>query len=210
MVPAAVFDTNSFVAVEYILDEWRNIQTDEKWRHRWATAQECSQLKFGGLTDREIEAYRDRNARAHIIVKDNETVAYAWVIQESWDVFGWAQIRCAPGEIYSAGAYVAVAHRGRRLQGELRKFGWSQLADEGYERAVTFVEMLNRSSLRSQVKPARRYIGRLWYIRILGLVIYSIDGKWGAGFWNKDRPFELSFDMFDRAAPSRPPKGAAT
>ena len=209
-VPAAIFDTNSFVAVDYDLDEWQDVRPDEKWQHHWVADRNYHQLKFGGLSDREIQSYRDRNARAHTVSKNGEIVAYGWVIQDFWDVFGWVRVRLAPGEIYSGGAFVAHAHRGQRLQGELRKFAWSQLAGEGNKRVVTFIEMLNRSSLRSQVKPARRYVGRLWYVRVLGLVIYRINGKWGAGFWNHARPFELSFDTFDRAAPSHPPKGAAT
>jgi len=209
-IPHWVFDTNSLVAVDYDLDEWRDIRPDDKWQHHWATEEDIDQLKFGGLSDDDIQAFRDYNTRAHVISKDGETVAYAWVIPEFWDVFGWARVRLAPGEIYAAAAYVAPAQRGQRLQGELRKFAWSELAGEGYKRVVTFVEMLNRSSLRSQVKPARRYIGRLWYIRLLGLVVYRIDRKWGAGVWNRNRPLELSFDMFDRTAPSRPPEGAAT
>lgn len=209
-IPHWIFDTNSLVAVDYDLEEWRDIRPDEKWQHRWATEQDTDQLKVGGLSDREIQTFLDYNARAHVISKGCEIVAYAWVIPEFWDVFGWARVRLAPGEIYSAAAYVAPAQRGQRLQGELRKFAWSKLAGEGNTRVVTFVEMLNRSSLRAQVKPARRYVGRLWYVRILGLVIHSIDGHWGAGFWNHNRPFELSFDVFDRISASRPPEGAAT
>lgn len=209
-IPNWIFDTNSLVAVDYDLEEWRDIRPDEKWQHRWAAEQDTDQLKVGGLSDREIQIFREHHARAQLILKDGESIAYAWLIPDFWDVFGWARVRLAPGEIYAAAAYVAPAQRGQRLQGELRKFAWSELAREGNKRVVTFVEMLNRSSLRSQMKPARRYIGRLWYVRLLGLVVYRIDRKWGAGVWNRNRPLELSFDMFDRTAPSRPPEGAAT
>jgi GNAT superfamily N-acetyltransferase len=203
-VPSWIFDMNSQVAVDYDLDEWRDIQLDEKWQHRWATDQDYDLLKMGGLSDREIQNYRDHNARAHFISKDGETIAYSWLVEDCWEVFEWARVRLAPGEIYASSAYVAPAHRGQRLRGELRKFAWRELAEEGNKRVVTFVEMLKRSSLRSQVKPARRYVGRVWYMRLLGLVIYRIDGKWGAGFWSLARPFERSFDMCDRYAPSRP------
>jgi hypothetical protein len=209
-LPSSIFDFNSLVAIDYDLDEWRDIRPDEKWQHRWATDQDYDQLKIGGLTDREIQTFLDHDGRAHLISKNGETVAYGWLIKDFWNVFGWVRVRLAPGELYSAAGYVAPAHRGQRLQGELRKFAWSQMAGEGNKRIVTFIEMLNRSSLRAPVKPARRYVGRLWYARVLGLVIYRLDGKWGTGFWNLDRPFELSFDIFDRNVPSRPPKGAAT
>ncbi len=209
-IPHWVFDINSLVAVDYDLEEWREVLPDEKWQHRWAGEQDDDQLKIGGLSDQDIQTFRVYNARAHLITKDGETVAYSWVIPDFWDILGWARVRLAPGEFYAAAAYVARAHRGQRLQGELRKFAWSQLAGEGHKRVVTFIEMLNRSSLRGQVKPARRYVGRFSYVRLLGLVVYRIDGKWGAGTWNRARPLDLSFDMFDRSAPSRPPKGAAT
>jgi|LWDU01.1.fsa_nt_gi GNAT superfamily N-acetyltransferase len=99
-------------------------------------------------------------------MKDGETVAYNWIIPDYWDIYAWIRVRLATGEWYAAGTHVVRAYRGQRLQGKLRKFAWSQLANEGHTRAVTFVERLNRSSLRSQVKPARRYVGRLTFLRI--------------------------------------------
>ena len=158
------------------------------------------------MSDTEIQSFRRLNARAHVIVKDGETVAYSWLVPDSRYIFDWIQVVLAPGELYSSGAFVAHSYRGQRLQGELRKFGWSQVANENYGRVVTFIERLNRSSLKSQVKPARRYVGRLTYLRLLGLVIYNLDGNWGIGFWNRRNPFKLSFDIFDRSV-SRPPKG---
>jgi len=209
LVPHWVFDSNSLVAVDYDLEEWLVVRPDEKWHHMWVDEQDDHLIENGGLSDADIRKYRLHNGRAHIVVQDDETAAYSWVIPNQWDIYDWIRVRLAPGEFYAAGTFVAHTFRGQNLQGEIRKFAWSQLAIEGQSRVMTFVERLNRSSLRSQVKPARRYVGRLTYVRLLGLVIYSLDGKWRAGFWNRHRPFEISFDMFDRSV-SRAPKGAAT
>ena len=55
-----------------------------------------------------------------------------------------------------------------------------------------------RIALRTGVPSPRRFLGRISFVRLLGLVIYCRDGrKWGAGLWNERRPFELSFDDFD-------------
>ena len=117
---------------------------------------------------------------------------------DNWELFGWLRLRLLPEEVYGARAFVAPAFRGQRLHSETCKFSFSHLAGEGVTRFVTFIEALNRSSLRADVVHPRRYIGRIAYIRLLGFVIYRTNRGWSAGFWNKSRPRELWLEAFDR------------
>ena len=93
---------------------------------------------------------------------------------------------------------MAPEFRGRRIHSQTRYFAYSALSGLGYTSIVALIEHLNRSALRAGQGGIRRYVGRLSYVRLLGLVVYRLDDKWGAGFWNRAHPFELSFDMFDR------------
>ncbi len=154
-------------------------------------------LTHGGLSIAEVRAFWDRGARASICVHDGRLVGYSWHTSDNYLAYDWIRIRLN-GQIYVSTAYLAPEFRGRRIHSENRYFAFPALGELGYDRVISLIESLNRSSLHSGRDEPRHYVGRIWYLRLLGLVIYRIDNKWGAGFWHRGRPFDLSFDVFDR------------
>jgi hypothetical protein len=196
-VPDWLFDINSLIAIEIDFAEWRQPPTAAEWPHRWADESDLEVLTRGGLSETEVRAFFAQGARAALCAKDGKLVGYTWYPTSDWTAFGWIRI-VLEGEVYAAAAYIAPEFRGRSLHNETRRFAYPALAALGYTRLVSFAEHLNRSTMRAGRTSNRRYIGRLSYVRLLGLVIFRLDGKWGAGFWNRRRPMELSFDVFDR------------
>lgn len=214
VIPFDILRVNHIVAVEAslagVLKAWQGEPLSDRYRHRWSTGEDLDLLTCGGLSAEEVRDYLDAGARAVITTLDREIVGYSWYVPEVWMSEGWLRVTIAANEIWGGHAYTAPKHRGQRIQTEVRKFAYPRLIAEGYERVLGFVAVLNRSSLRAGLTSARKYVGRIFYIRLLGLVIYRIDRKWGAGFWNEAWPYDLSFDVFDREAPSRPPKAASS
>lgn len=196
-IPAWMFDINSLVAVEIDFTDWQQPPPAAEWPHRWADESDVKLLTQGGVSEVKVRAMLAEGARVALCTKDGKLVGYVWCMTGQCTVFGWIRV-LLDGDVYGAAAYVAPEFRGRNLRNESRRFTYPELTALGYSRAVSFIEHFNRSSMRSGRTSDRRYIGRLSYLRILGLVIYRIDSHWGAGFWNQSRPFELSFDIFDR------------
>ncbi len=196
-VPAWLFDINSLVAVEVDFTEWHEPPPAPEWPHRWAGENDVEFLNQGGLSETEVRAMLAEGAHVALCTKDDKLVSYVWCLTGQCSVFDWIKV-LLEGDIYGAAAYVAPEFRGRNLRNETRRFTYPGLINLGYSRSFSFVEHLNRSSMRTGRASYRRYIGRLSFLRILGLVIYRIDSQWGAGFWSRSRPFELSFDIFDR------------
>lgn len=196
-VPSWLFDFNSLIAIENDLTGGKFQTESGEWPHRWAEETDLEILTQGGLPADQVRAFWDQGGRAAVCAKDGRLVTYTWYLPGGHTVFGWLRI-VGDRQMYSTASFVAPEFRGRRIHSETRYFAYSALAGLGYTRITGFIENLNRSALRAGQGGIRRYIGRLSYVRLLGLVIYRLDGKWGAGFWNLTRPYDLSFDVFDR------------
>ncbi len=196
-IPLWLFDTNSLIAVEIDFTDWRAPAVAAEWPHRWADERDLALLTQGGMSEDEVRTLMAQGGRAALCAREGKLVGYVWCLTDHYIAFDWIRV-VLDGDVYGAAAYVAPELRGRNLHNETRRFAYPALRDLGYTRAISFVEHLNRSSMRAGKTSDRRYIGRLTYVRLLGLVVYRLDGKWGAGFWNRARPFDLSFGVFDR------------
>lgn len=196
-VPVWLFDTNSLIALELDFADWREPPASAEWPHRWADESDLEFLTQGGLSAAEVRAFFTQGARAALCTQGDKLVGYTWYLPSRCTVFGWIRANFEQ-RLYGAAAYVAPEFRGRRLHMETRKFAYPALTALGYTGIASFIEHFNRSSMRTGKDSPRRHIGRLTYVRLLGVVAYRLDGKWGAGFYNRRRPFELSFDVFDR------------
>jgi hypothetical protein len=198
-VPSWVFDTNSVLAVKLSFADDRSAQEDPKWPHRWGAESDLPVLTQSGIAPETVRSLFREGARVAMCEKDGTLVAYTWFLTQPHVVYDW--IRVAPQDapfIYLA--YVSPAFRGQHIHLETRLFAYAALAELGYSGIISFIEHLNRSSLRTGKTTPRRYLGRLTYVRVLGFTIYRLDGKWGAGFYGPTRPFELDFDeAFDEA-----------
>ena len=211
-MPSNIFRFNQIVAVEApiaaVLETWQGEPPNDRYEHRWSTGADVVSLTCGGLSSEKIRKYLNADGCVVITTLDGEVAGYAWWISKSWTSEGWLRVTPATGELWAEHAYTVPEHRGKRIQRQIRKFAYPQLIAQGCERVLGFVDVLNRSSLQAGSTPARKYVGRVLYVRVFGLVFYRIDRKWGAGVWNEARPYDLNFDVFDRDGPSRSPKAA--
>ncbi len=123
-------------------------------------------------------------------------VAYAWYLPKEWSIHGWIKVILGQ-KVYAASAYVATEYRGRKIAVETQKFAYPALASLGFTGVISFIEHLNQNSLRSIRNTPRTLIGRVFYVRLLGLVVYCLDGRWGVGFWNRRHPLELRVEDLD-------------
>jgi len=211
VLPEHIFTVNQIIAVEdSIADVIAGLGDrvpDACYRQRWSTGEDREALAWGGQSAQEVAAYYDHGgARAVITTKadqmgSDKMVGYAWLMTKDWTSQGWMRVKLAPNEVWGGFIFTAPEHRGKRILAGVRQFSYPRLITEGYDKVLVFVSALNRSSLRAGGTPGRKYVGRIFYIRLLGLVIYRIGRKWGAGFWNQQRPYAFSYDMFDRKAP---------
>jgi hypothetical protein len=196
-VPNWLFDFNSLIAMENDLTAGDFPAESGEWPHRWAEESDLELLTQGGLSANEVRALFAQGGRAALCGHDGKLITYTWYQPDGYTVFGWLRISL-DHQVYSTATFVAPEFRGRRIHSQTRYFAYAALSDLGYTGIVALIEHLDRSALRAGQGGLRRYIGRLTYVRLLGLVIYRLDDKWGAGLWNRARPFELSFDVFDR------------
>jgi len=196
LLPPWLFDANSLIAHEVKFSECRLPPANEEWLHRWANKDDLELLTQSGLSAKEVHALLDQGGYAAMCAKDGKLVASTWYLPNPYVTYNW--VRVVPDQaLYVAAAYVAPEFRGRRLHLETRKFAYAALADLGYNGIISFVEHLNKSSLRTGGVTPRRYLGRLSYLRLLGTVVYRFDGKWGVGFWNRSQPLNVRFQDLD-------------
>jgi len=191
--PSWLIDINSLIATQGDFEDQNLGPSAEEWPYRWADRDDLELLTQGGLSTDEVRAFLDRGAHGAMCAKNGKLIACTWYVPTPYISFGWISV-ILDQVLYVAAAYVAPEFRGRRIQSQTRNFAYPALADLGYIGVFSFTEHLNRSMIRARGNSIVRHIGRLSYARLLGLVIYNLDGKWGAGFWNRNQPFVLSID----------------
>lgn len=198
-VPSWLFDANSLIANRVRFDETELPSADPEWPHRWASASDLDLLTQSGIPADTVRSFFREGAYGALCEKDGKLVAYTWYLTQPRTANDW--IRVVPKDApYVFLAYVSPEFRGRGIYLETRLFAYPALAELGYTGTFSFVDHLNRSSLRASKATPRRYVGRLSYVRILGFAVYRLGGKWGAGFYGPKRPLALDFDTaFDGA-----------
>jgi hypothetical protein len=159
--------------------------------------------------------------RPVLLERDGELVTYVWYLPNGAPHSEWIWIVPGPGQLVPTGHQVLPKFRGQRIYQKTQNFAYRQLQAEGYTGFPSFAEAFNRSTLRAgeagrDGAGPRRYVGRISYLRVLGLVIYKMSGnsgarKWGAGLWNRQRPYRLSFEFFhQKDATQRVPSSKTT
>lgn len=210
LVPAWLFDANKLAVCETDLSEWRGAAPAPGWNYRWATPADTELLTSRGRSVDEVERFFAHGARGTILEIDGNLIANNWVIPNHWTCFDWIRFELGPTELYGASSFVAPEYRGRQVHQQTRSFAYGCMAGQGYERVFTLIEALNRSSLRAGAGKPRRYLGYLSYVRVLGLVVFHLNGTWRVGFWNARRPFSLTHDLLAPERAAAIPKTAST
>lgn len=205
-IPAWVFDYNSLYALEIHFDEWNFIPTPADWPYRWGSVDDAELLTGGGFSLEYVRYLFSCGGRPVLLERDGELVTYVWYLPNGGLHADWIWIVPREGDVVTKGHQVLPKFRGQRIYQKTQNFSYSELMSQGYACIPSFAETLNTSTLRAGEAGRagagpRRYIGKVSYLRMLGLVIYKFSGnsgarKWGAGFWNRARPYRLSFDFF--------------
>ncbi len=198
--PGPILTINVAVAVETnlpaILEDWKDEPRNDALVHRWGSKDDLDQLTMGGLSRKRVLAAFDDGERAVVTTKNGEPVGYFWVFPNAKTYDGWWRVNLEPDEIVSWHVYVAPEYRGERWFREARRFAFPQLIDEGFKCMLGFIDALNRSSRRAGASSRRKEVGRLNIFRLLGLTIYRLAPRWGAGFWSERRPCQFQSAEF--------------
>lgn len=204
--PPWIFDFNSLHALEVHFEDWDFVPTPDDWPYRWGTEEDAELLTGGGFSLEYVRYLFSCGGRPVLLEKDGELATYVWYLPHGGLHADWIWIVPGPGEVVTKGHQVLPKFRGQRIYQKTQNFAYSQLQAEGYTGLPSVVEALNRSTLKAGASGRdgagpRRYIGRVSYLRILGLVIFRMSGdlgakKWGVGFWSQKHPYRLSFDFF--------------
>jgi GNAT superfamily N-acetyltransferase len=201
VVPARIFDVNRILIIaaslDAIFDEARDLPARPELHHRWAGQQDFELLKSGGLKAQEVQKYMDAGGRAVLTTTNDELAGYYWAVPNCWDHYGWLRFRVAPNINWGGHNFVAPKFRGKGIAGEISRFAFRQLRDEGYVRSIGAIQSLNRSSLRVWSSPASQLIGVIFYIRLGALIIYRKNGRWGVGFYGGGRPLEVNVEELE-------------
>jgi len=197
---------NALHALELCFDGWNIKPIHEDLPFRWGTEEDTELLMQGGMSEDYVRDLFSGGARPALLEDDGELITYVWFSPNGSSQAGWIWVVPRQDGIASKAHQVMPNFRGQRYFQKVRNFAYLQLQAQGHSAVATVIEVLNRSSLRAIEVECEggvpwQFVGKIAFLRILGLVVFRVSGpsgtlKWGAGFWTRNRPYRLSFDIF--------------
>ncbi len=195
-VPQRLFSVNSSYVFEGQPDDWADSDKMDP-DMRWATPDDLPLLDATGL---DLQIFRDRFARGAftaIFVRDGKVISYYCLEDGSHNLHDWLRYRLSPREIWVVDVWVAPEHRGQRIHGRIYALTNRTLVQGHYDRELSTVNALNRNSMRATLRAGHRIIGRIFYVRILGLTFVRAGRITRLGFWGPKALLDLPADVFD-------------
>jgi GNAT superfamily N-acetyltransferase len=158
--------------------------------------QEITEDDFGpfGETESAKARFRARFRNGHrvwILMDKEEAVAQDVLGGSSRRVAKWLIIEGEDGDIWSEFIDVVPSYRGRGLGPGLRRHVARECARAGVKRMLGLIDATNRNSYRALGKLGYVPIGRLRYLRILGLAVIRIGKTWRLGGWQAETPLQI-------------------
>lgn len=180
---------------------------------RWADRHDVRRLHKVSHGGDDWRDRLERGGEGAVLERDNQVVAFEWFHatapdrDEPWSVpllgkGSWLSLRLPPEDIWSAESWVAPEHRGQRLIVRCQKFANTRFARARYRRYWGMMYVGNTNAFRAHAKRGYHPVGRIFYIRVLGLTFVRAGGFAGLGWWTGKRPFELRVRK-DDARPGR-------
>jgi GNAT superfamily N-acetyltransferase len=159
---------------------------------RWATETDIDALAACGVDRRKILKALKGDVRIALLERDGRVLVHGWYGATMHEQDDWLTFRLKPGDLMGASIWVRPDCRGQGLAPRVIGFVWSEMARAGRVRSVGIINVLNRNSRRAIAKNGSTVVGRLFYIRFLGLTYIRYGVLKKIGFWNPRNRLDLT------------------
>jgi GNAT superfamily N-acetyltransferase len=125
--------------------------------------------------------------------------AFMWLDTDVLKPSHWIRFELAPDDIAGVFLWVSPDRRGQGLGPRMNRHVANEVAEAGFRRIVSTVDVLNRNSLRADEKVGYRRIGRLFAMRVLGIGLVVGRRMVRFGVWSGARPLSLTVGAVERS-----------
>lgn len=203
-VPRWLVDANVWVITAADLRDFLDADAPEG-SARWAGEADLEALAAFGMTRDEISAWLARGDRVAVMEAEDDSgrgiVAWNWYATEYFDQRPWLRLTLGERETMGTLAVVAPAYRGKGLANRVSAFAFRDFARQGYLRDYGLFDALNRNSLKAFAKMGHQPIGRIAYVRCLGLTVLKVNNRARAGVWSAANSLRLPLRDVDASQP---------
>ncbi|MCP4327086.1 MAG: hypothetical protein GY791_01435 [Alphaproteobacteria bacterium] len=123
---------------------------------------------------------------------EDDLVAQDWLGGSSRHVAKWLVLEGEDGDVWSEFIDVEPGYRGRGLGPRLRSYVVLECTNAGIKRMLGLIDATNRNSFRAMGKLGYIPLGRLFFVRILGLALIRHGKIWRLGCWRPGAPLRVS------------------
>ncbi len=190
MIPRSVLTAGVWFVFELQLKDLIEDQEDDP-EIRWAGAEDVELLAQMGWPEPKLRALFERGARVAMLERDGALVGCLWIEPTAHNPYDWLRFNLSPEDLWVIYTWVDPGHRGQRLFGRLRRFIALNCICEGYTRLLSAIGKENTPSLRANAKTPNRILGRILYLRCLGITVLRARGRLDVGWWAVGRQLEL-------------------
>jgi ribosomal protein S18 acetylase RimI-like enzyme len=158
---------------------------------RWANESDIDALTRCGIERATITAAFERGVKIAVFERGGRIVAHARYGTATHEQDDWLLFKVGPHDVYGAGIWVSPDHRGRGIAPQVIPFVWSHFVRAGRGRSLGIINGLNRNSRRACAKAGVTEMGRIFYLRLLGLAYLHHGSLNRIGFWHPRNRLEI-------------------
>ncbi len=123
---------------------------------------------------REMECARDHDHLGVAVKVDSDTAGYIKIAMKSVFIADFAERIAIPdGLAFIYDSFIHPVHRGKRLAESAIRFAINQTHQRGCQTIACHIPDWNIASINSYTRAGFKPKGKIWYVRFLGLRIYS-------------------------------------
>ena len=195
-IPEALFQVRALMITERD-PRHRPSVLDHDPGFRWITLEDFNSIAALRRLPRPLWAELEAGNRALILERDDDVISYFLYPSDSHHQASWVRFEFLPTDIWTIYTWVAPEYRGQGIHAHVRNFAASELEQAGYTRELSTIDALNRNSLRAHTKLGGWFIGRIFFLRILGLTLVRVGRSVRIGWWGPNRPFVVDIKRFE-------------
>jgi len=139
--------------------------------------------------------------RVWVVGREGRIVAHDFLGGGSRAISDWLVVNGDAGDIWSEFIHVARDFRGQGLGPRLRAHVARHCARAGVSRMLGSIDSPNRNSTRALGKVGYVPVGRIFFVRILGLILVHYGPTWRVGRWTAERPLVVPVGATGGVAP---------
>lgn len=196
MTPGFLFSANTLVVVaEDTVAIARKAEPDPEMR--WGTPDDIDRMTAFGQTPEELRERFERGARPAIVERDGRMIAYEWLQHDSYSEDPWLRLTLSPSDAWSYDSFVPPESRRQGLNKRTNAYLCAECARNGRTRVLGVIILTNQVAMRVHLRRGYEIVGRVFFVRILGLSLVRAAGKTRIGWWTAARPLNLPVSDFD-------------